>query len=229
MATNFSINARRIRDLQEVTTIGDQFVPAASYVLVDAADANNMYTSYKMKVSALSDAISGMVGDDTIQRIRTDFNTISSEIKTTVTNAVVAEIVTDDFKNTIKTNVATKLVDDGISSSIADALIDQGIATDVITDLETNGIALSVADKLSSDSTFTTTVISDFKDALVNNTDFIQRITMALSESSTFNANLANLISASSSFTTAIVAPISAALTADTTFIDAIKDLVNNE
>lgn len=236
MATNFSINARRIRDLQEVTTIGNQFVPSASYVLVDAADANNMYTSYKMKVSSLSNAISGVISQETQTAIENRFNQITADIKAGIENAISTDIMTDEFKNNIKTSVTTKLVDDGISSSIADALVDQGIAADVVADLKTNGISQDVAKNLSSDSSFITTVVTNFGNTLAQNSDFIQRTALQLADNNIFSDAIANIISSSTNFTTAIVEPVadavsrvvSAALTADTDFINKLKDLINN-
>ena len=227
MATNFSINARRIRDLQEVTTIGNQFVPSASYVLVDAADANDMYTSYKMKVSSLSNAISGVISQETQTAIENRFNQITSDIKANVENAISTDIVTDEFKNTIKTNVVNVLTgEDGITPTVVNALTGEGgitptvvnaltgeggitnnVTNKIVTDLSTAQYADQIASKtattLAGDNIFGTMVIQSFTTAQL--------------------ASILETLSAS------LIAPISAALTADTAFIDTLKDLVNNE
>lgn len=213
MATNFSINARRIRDLQEVTTIGNQFVPSASYVLVDAADANDMYTSYKMKVSSLSNAISGVISQQTQTAIENRFNQITSDIKANVENAISTDIVTDEFKNTIKTNVVNVLTgEDGITPTVVNALTGEGgitnnVTNKIVTDLSTAQYADQIASKtattLAGDNIFGTMVIQSFTTAQL--------------------ASILETLSAS------LIAPISAALTADTAFIDTLKDLVNNE
>lgn len=241
MATSFSINARRIRDLQEVTTSDNQFVPSASYVLVDAADANNMYTSYKMKVSALSDAISGMIASDTIEDIKSTLNSISSNIKLEVENVISTDILAaDEFKENVALGVANQLVSNEISAQITSALIEKGILSDIISGLNNNGISLSVANNLTSDQDFNISVINNFRDKLTADTIFMANVVGQLQSNYEFRtniaSNIADKISSSTEFTTAIVEPVavavsgavSAALTADTNFINTLKDLINS-
>ena len=222
MATQFSINSRRIRDLADLPTDVEL---SSTYLIADiapgAAEGQNRYVTYKVTLDNVTERISSnfesyvLTSDKIVQTVNTKIRNISAEIK--------SGIVTDaDYKQAIVEAAAANV----------DA---QSIATE-LTSIETfnDGIASKISADVSASLTGDNNFISNVGSNVAGNADLRSNVATLVgnnysgSIAESISAGVANAISSAPAFITVIDDAVSADVKAALLIDDEFKTNLSN-
>lgn len=226
MATQFSINSRRIRDLADLPA---DVALLSTYLIADiapgAAEGQNRYATYKVTLDDVTGRIATnfesyvLTSDKIVQTVDTKIRAISAEIK----SEIKSDIVTNpDYKQEIVAAVTATVDDQSIATKLA--------SIDTFTDGIAGKISADVSASLTGDIGFIANVGSNVAGnaELRNNVATLVGNNYSGSIAESISAGVANAISSAPAFTTVIGKEVSADVKTELLNDDVFKTDLSN-